>query len=171
MRTREDLAWAAGLFEGEGSFSYSKHTGGTGRQVQARAELAMTDEDVVRRFHQIIGIGAVDSKHTPSMQAAGHKPQWRWRVWSYEQIQAVVAMFWPWLGQRRRGRAKEVLGVVNASTVPYRERYPVGACRRGHEWSDTNTAIRANGSRRCRMCRRVSKSLDHFQVTAATKGT
>ena len=41
---RENLAWAAGLFEGEGSLTHAKR----GRYFSLQVELGMTDEDRVR---------------------------------------------------------------------------------------------------------------------------
>src|SRR5207245_5183125 len=50
-QSAEDIAWAAGLFEGEGSITQS---GG-----RVRLSLKMTDEESVRRFAKIIQRGTV----------------------------------------------------------------------------------------------------------------
>src|SRR5689334_3983660 len=46
---KEGLAWAAGLFEGEGCFHFASRAN---RVIVA--SLTTTDEDVVRRFHAIV---------------------------------------------------------------------------------------------------------------------
>jgi hypothetical protein len=106
---REDLSWAAGLFEGEGCFTYLP--AGISRPI--RASLGMTDEDVVRKFHKIIQLGTVDGPITPSPDKRFnnriYKPKWVWRVDSFERVQAVGAMFWPWLGIRRKNKFREIL--------------------------------------------------------------
>jgi len=116
VRNRENLAWAAGLFEGEGSFSaglYSrKHlvSGATRKYQSIQANLRMTDEDVVRRFGAIVGVGSVHGPyHHPSPTRPNVKPFWMWQAAGFQQVQAIIAMLWAWLGCRRRDRAAEVL--------------------------------------------------------------
>lgn len=129
MRDRAEVAWAAGLFEGEGCFTMTDHAGASRRLTQGRIELAMTDEDDVRRFHAVMGFGAVDGPlQRPSR--GSRKPYWRWRAWTFETIQATVAMFWPWLGARRRARAREVLSGLRERTKSWSQRYP------GHDGRD-----------------------------------
>lgn len=103
LRTRENLAWAAGLFEGEGSFTFARR----GKYVSIVAELGMTDEDRVRRFHEIVGAGSVTTHSNPA------KAHWKtihvWKTGSFEGVQSVIALLWEWLGPRRRNRAKEIL--------------------------------------------------------------
>jgi hypothetical protein len=103
MWNREDLAWAAGLFEGEGCFTISN-------DVPA-CSLGSTDNDVVLRFRETIGFGAIYS--------FTRKDPWKdglqWWTTNFEHTQAFVAAVWPWLGERRRARAYE-------SLATYRER-------------------------------------------------
>jgi hypothetical protein len=98
---REEIAWAAGVFEGEGSFTMSGH-----RRNSHTATVSMCDEDVVRRFYKAVGIGYVNGPYQNS--GINRKPYYRWQTARFEHVQALVAMLWPWLGQRRRARAKEI---------------------------------------------------------------
>lgn len=103
--TREQLAWAAGLFEGEGSFTFQKR----GKYVAIVAELGMTDEDRVRQFHDIIGVGNVTTHSKP---VKSHwKTMYIWKTASFEGTQTVIAMLWSWLGPRRKTKAKEILSL------------------------------------------------------------
>lgn len=97
-RSREDLAWAAGLWEGEGCF-----TGVKNRVPQAT--MSMTDEDVMRRFAVVIGFGTIYAVTKP----APRKNCWMWQSRTFESFQATVALLWPWLHERRRARAAELL--------------------------------------------------------------
>ncbi len=99
LRTRENLAWAAGLFEGEGCFSSA---GGRG----LHASVNMTDEDVVRRFQSVVQMGIIYPRKPARV---GWKPQWQWLIGSFEHFQALGAMLWPWLHARRRARFKTIL--------------------------------------------------------------
>lgn len=102
----EDLAWAAGLFEGEGSISLSR-----GRP---RIQIQMSDEDVVRRFHEAVGCGSVSGPSTsPSRHkyAANPKPIWTWQASGFvrkQDVQKTLLAMWPHLGSRRRARALEL---------------------------------------------------------------
>lgn len=53
----EQIAWAAGLFEGEGTWNaYQVKPRG---KIQMQARVGMTDRDVVERFAEVIGFGKV----------------------------------------------------------------------------------------------------------------
>ena len=97
MATSEEIAWAAGLFEGEGTFSFS--------QQRARASMASTDIDVLERFRGIVGVGGIGAV---SPRKPHHKPAWQW--WANgADAEAVFNAFAPWLGERRRKRGGEVI--------------------------------------------------------------
>lgn len=93
--TAEEIAWAAGLFEGEGSFSNP-----------GCASLKMTDMDSVAKFRDIVGFGSVI--WNPGRKE-GWKDTWKWRVSNRMDFELVLDMFWPWLSLRRRQRAMEIL--------------------------------------------------------------
>jgi hypothetical protein len=111
--TPQELAWAAGLFEGEGTFVVFKN-GGPAAYRYPQAKVSMTDEDVVRRFGDVLGFGTVNGPYD-SYGARGkrRKPIWTWHGNGLEKTQALVAAFWPWFGERRRGRAAEVLHLAS----------------------------------------------------------
>ena len=69
--TDTDLAWFAGIVEGEGTFSSQ---GRHGSRRRPEIAVSMTDEDVIRRCHRITGVGGVSRYET------GFKPMFRWRV-------------------------------------------------------------------------------------------
>src|SRR3990167_9215425 len=106
---REGLAWAAGLFEGEGYFSIPK---ANGRVASITTGInGFTDLDVLQRFMTIAQMGRILGPYNRLSPTTGlpQKPSYQWLVCSFEEVQALVAMLWPWLGARRRGRAKECL--------------------------------------------------------------
>lgn len=128
---KHDIAWAAGLFEGEGSIG----GGLIGTKAAARLFLCTTDKDVLERFREVVGLGVIESG--PRKSSLGKKPIWLWRVSSFQHTQAIIAAFWPWLGSRRRGRAQEVLAANTRRT--YGHRYVGGICRAGrHEVTAQN---------------------------------
>ena len=96
--TEAEIAWAAGIFEGEGTFSAKKAYG----KVYPHAAVEMKDQDIVRRSHKIVRVGTWsqrkvrDSRYTSSVQdIAGFR--------------ALVDLLGPWLGTRRKARANQIL--------------------------------------------------------------
>ena len=89
--TRENIAWLAGLLEGEGSFLFHR-----GKSLVI--SMAMTDEDVVRRAQQIACIGGV---YGPYVRGE-FKPQWVFRCTDSATSYALMVAILPWLGTRRR---------------------------------------------------------------------
>lgn len=114
MDASHKIAWAAGLFEGEGCLCFSK-------KGAAFCAVAMTDEDVVRAFSSVIGFGNVNG---PYSNARGFKckkrkkPIWRWSAHGFESLQRLCDMFSPYLGQRRSARLREILSKRKALPAP-----------------------------------------------------
>jgi hypothetical protein len=98
VQYRADLAWAAGLFEGEGCFYLQ--TQATGR-VHPRAALASTDIDILQRFQKIMGFGKIYPKNS----GPGNKPIWMWAANQIRHTFATISALFPLLGERRRAQA------------------------------------------------------------------
>jgi hypothetical protein len=108
--TREELAWAGGLFEGEGSFTVSARNRGEVRVLHPVAQLSMVDQSPLLRFAAAVGMGAVYGPYAHK----GHihnRPLYAWSVFGFERTQALIAYLWPFLSERRRLRAAEVLSL------------------------------------------------------------
>ena len=92
-----EIAWAAGLFEGEGSITQN------GGRLFIR--LKMTDEDVVLRFAEIARYGEVYGPYNHQLRDGYvRKPYWVWLAPEYDALE-VLEMLWPWLSERRRAQA------------------------------------------------------------------
>jgi predicted DNA-binding protein (UPF0251 family) len=119
MWTREDLAWAAGLIEGEGCIF--ARTPGPNRKTQGRnffVTVAMTDEDVIRKLHGVLKVGTVTGPYFSKQPR--RKPRWAWQTNTFEAGQAVAAAIWPWLCSRRRARIKEALAIYHSADVKHK---------------------------------------------------
>jgi hypothetical protein len=112
--TRENLAWLAGIFEGEGYVqgrprTYKRKDGREFTTVGFRMTISMTDEDVITRAHQIAGVGNLNGpRRSPSMVARGAKPMWDFDAAGVEAYALCVAL-WSWLGERRRSQMKTAM--------------------------------------------------------------
>lgn len=117
---REDLAWAAGLFEGEGCFTSRRDY----RLVFAKrppcVAISMTDKDRLDKFMAIVGMGRV----VPLNPRTNCKPSWRWLATSFEECQGVVGLLWAWLGPRRREAAQIMLANAVTKSKVMRGREP-----------------------------------------------
>ena len=108
--TSEQCAWAAGLFEGEGTMLVQQMPlkyGDIGREV-VRLRIRMTDRDVIEKFAGIVGCGKTSG---PEMFPGrmNSKPQWRWDTAKEGDVRMLLTVFMPHLGKRRRARAEEVI--------------------------------------------------------------
>ena len=106
--TRLELAWAAGLFEGEGT-AYNSPDRRWPTTPRISLAVRMTDEDAVRRFGTAVNVGKVYGPYGP-YQHRSSKPEWMWSTGKFEHIQAVIAMLWWGLGSRRKAQCRTVLG-------------------------------------------------------------
>ena len=98
-----DAAYLAGLFDGEGSVDY-KQRYSTQRKNRPRKykvwrislEMSMTDEAVIRRVHEITGVGTVrlNIKNRSPSSKPHWKNQWRWRC-SHRDALTVAKLMWP----------------------------------------------------------------------------
>lgn len=112
-RTIEEIAWAAGLFEGEGTCCVVRN----GKSLRATVELTSTDEDVVRKFHRIMGCGKLTCRDRPP-----NKPAWKWYAYSAGIVIEVLTVLLPFLGERRTKEAEVVLERArNTRMYPNRE--------------------------------------------------
>lgn len=151
-----DVAWAAGLFEGEGCWCVT-HPSPTQTQMQVR--LAMTDRDVVERFATVMGCGTVRTRDHDAHQAKGWKPLHEWYVYEAAKVREVIALLAPHMGTRRRAKAEEVLA-AGAGILPYGTKRT--HCRKGHTYAGDNVIVEHTmrhgepyTARRCRECRRA----------------
>ena len=107
--SREDAAWLAGLYDGEGCLSQQ---GKTKHRYWVLA-ISMTDEDVVRRAYEVTKAGCFMGPLTcPSL--AKYKPVYRWSVNSQQAIYEVTRAMLPWLGERRSAKVAEFVADYEA---------------------------------------------------------
>jgi hypothetical protein len=95
-----DIAWLAGLYEGEGTLW--KASPGSAALV-----ISMQDEDVIRRCLEITGMGQVSS--TGKVYGRERRPRCQWVVSRRELLLVLLPMLYPYLGSRRKARVDEIL--------------------------------------------------------------
>ena len=97
-----ELAYLAGVFDGEGSFgNWSK---GKDKCKEFRASIEMGDGDVILRFLTYFKKGSITVR-VPSNEK--HKMMYHWRV-NHDKGKDVVRLMLPYLSKRRQAKFHEV---------------------------------------------------------------
>ena len=107
MISSEDIAYIAGLFDGEGSIYYAKriekkkkHKGKgyrTSMSQRISMEVTMTDESVIRWLHEVLGVGTVVKKPRKGLRKDGTRylMQYKWRC-TFRDAFYVCRLLWPY---------------------------------------------------------------------------
>ena len=128
MKSSTDIAYIAGLFDGEGSIYYArrpekkkKHTGkGYRTTVSQRIsmEITMTDESVIRWVHEVLGCGTVNKKPRKGLRKDGTKylMQYKWRC-TFRDAYYVCVLLFPY-AHTKLEKIQKIIG--HYSTQQYR---------------------------------------------------
>lgn len=89
ISSREDLAWAAGYFDGEGS-SFLKKNGKFNNKNLA-ISIAQNDPETLKKFFGIVQKGKLYEYRV-----------WQWKTTNFADSQFVIGLLWPWLGSIKK---------------------------------------------------------------------
>lgn len=106
--TRTEIAWLAGLIEGEGSFVVIP--------TKVRLTVAMTDSDIIKRLHNVTNVGHIHPCRTRAKEH--YKPVTIWAVSRQRHLYPLVKLIRPWLGQRRGEAADKMLEWIEEKMAP-----------------------------------------------------
>jgi hypothetical protein len=110
----EELAWAGGFFDGEGSTYLEKHRTHSGYFVPVLyvpqcAEIGIAPE--LLRLKSALGdVGAISGIRR---DRPDRKPHRRWRVVTAVKAQLVLHLLWPFLGEVKRTQARRVMQTIH----------------------------------------------------------
>lgn len=90
---REELAHAAGIFDGEGHTSCRLSQAG---RVRLTLRVGQRHPELIERFAATIGFGNITT-----LDREG-RPYWVYSITRFEHVQAAGAMLWHWLGPIKR---------------------------------------------------------------------
>ncbi len=106
----ERLAWAAGIFDGDGTIgAYSQ--GERTRHLHLTASIVQASESgdaptALTRFRDYVGLGNVNGPYPP--RGWSKLPQYRWQLGGM-RVEDLIAMLRPWLSPVRLAQAEEAL--------------------------------------------------------------
>jgi len=107
LTSEADIAYIAGLFDGEGSIYYAKrpekkkkHKGeGYRTSISQRIsmEITMTDKSVLMWVHEVLGVGTLRKKPRKGLRVDGTKylMQYKWRC-TFRDAYYVCCLLWPY---------------------------------------------------------------------------
>lgn len=100
--TNQEIAWVAGILEGEGCFDGN----GTGKNPRVRVELK--DHDVIERLHALIG-GKISypKQRNPGKWSATALLS----VCGRAEVEPLLRAIRPWMSERRGEKVDELLEI------------------------------------------------------------
>lgn len=107
----EEIAWVAGILEGEGCFDFNDIY----LRNYPRVRLEMKDEDIIRRVHALIG-GKIYFRKRKQKQ---HSDTYRLTINQRFYLEPLLLQILPWLGTRRKVVVQEQIDWYNAHPVVY----------------------------------------------------
>jgi hypothetical protein len=146
----EELAWAAGFFDGEGSTYLEKHRTRADHfypvmYVPQTADIGTAPE--LLRFRAALGLGNISGVCRPKPP---RRPYRRWRAVTPAKVQLALHLLWPFIGDIKRAQARKTMQVIHRQPDLMRGNPAFGVagtryCLRGHDkW---NARIRPYKSR------------------------
>jgi hypothetical protein len=100
-----DIAWLAGLIEGEGCISLRMNDRGYARPTVA---VSMTDLDVLERAHRVSGLGTIKPRKWNN-KPAHWKDAWIWSISGRDDLYALLVAIYRFMGKRRGARIMEIV--------------------------------------------------------------
>jgi len=161
----ESCAWAAGLFDAEGSTSLSDRKSGSGYKA---IEASVTQggsvvPQVLLRFAAYVALGRVNG---PYEQEGANAPVYRWRIHTVDEVRRMLHVLLPWLGVVKRRQAYAAIAVIDAQPSRQRGRLEWGShktqCIHGHEYASARVrryvgrgvGIQRRANKQCLACAR-----------------
>jgi hypothetical protein len=113
----KEIAWLAGLLEGEGCFSPNHSTRKSAPSPQIT--LVMTDEDIVGRVSKIFNCHYRPIKRTAHNMKMGYKQAFRLFIGGAHAIGWMQTIY-PFMGERRKEKIRHTLSVwLQAPKKPF----------------------------------------------------
>jgi hypothetical protein len=102
-----DLAWASGLFEGEGSVGTRKTRFNSHGGTDCQVAIEMFDEEPIRKVASIMAVGKV---YGPYKRETGYS--WKWAAVSKNEILYVYDKLSSYLSMKRKREFNKVLKIL-----------------------------------------------------------
>lgn len=150
---REEIAWCAGFFDGEG------HTG-CEPNGYIRISVSQVNRQPLERLQAAWGCGIIRFQRS---NRVNQNDFFTVTVSGYERCQHVLALMWMFLSEPKRQQGTQAL-LKARKVTPRIHSVPEGSlptgmrthCPAGHEYDEQNT-YRYKGKRACKKCRAANQ--------------
>lgn len=117
----DELAWVAGLLEGEGCFSLGPWVNRvkSDKIRQIRVTCEMTDLDTIQRLHEYSGIGSIRREARIDKRYDNAKPLWGWSASKRREIVPFLESILPYMSSRRTSKINELLEYAREHPMIY----------------------------------------------------
>jgi hypothetical protein len=107
----ELLAWAGGLYDGEGCASLTPHRTHEGHfsPEVAVTQSGVTRPQVLERLRDFVGCGRI---YGPYEQEGANLPVYRWKAAAHRDVEYSLYVLAPWIGSVKRDQARRVSRVL-----------------------------------------------------------
>ena len=161
----DSFAWAAGLFDAEGSTSLSDRSSRPGyKAIEATVTQGGVDiPQELARFARCLSLGRVNG---PYDQEGANEPVYRWRIHTVDDVRRMLHVLLPWLGIVKRRQAFAAIAVIDDQPVLPRGRVDWGShkthCVHGPEYAlarmrpyvGRGVGIQRRDNQQCLVCTR-----------------
>jgi len=103
---KEELAWAAGFFDGEGCVSARERDDSA--KIEINIGQANSPETLIRFKNAVGGIGKIGGPYPPKRNS-NHSPYFKYWATSFERVQFIAGCLWPFLCSVKRGQFYDTL--------------------------------------------------------------
>lgn len=93
---REQLAWAAGFFDGEGHIGVVTPKSGN---AHIHIQVVQTEEGPLQRLQTVLNVGRI---YGPYNHGGNRRPYKQLHIDRFESVQHTVCALWPWLSAPKK---------------------------------------------------------------------
>ena len=109
MASPHGIAWASGLFEGEGSIT-CRYVPNRKNSIRVQLTMSSSDKDALENFAASVNCGRVLGPYPG--QREGNKERYNWHVQNMRDCLYVLGQMYPYLMARRKEKADEMLHMI-----------------------------------------------------------
>ena len=111
---KEKLAWAAGFFDGEGCTTFKANQKKPNGRMYGIPVLQVTQCSNLEKYPEVLekfneAVGRLGHQYGPYNKKSAAQLYYQLDITGFEEVQAVVAMLWPWLSSVKRQQAEKAL--------------------------------------------------------------
>lgn len=150
----EDIYWAAGFLEGEGSFMKNRNKNDCGTIIVSCSQVQKEPIDKLLFIFKCGNISFYERKNSNKKWS----DVYIWRAYG-EYAEDIMKLIYPIMSEKRKDQINTCLSWYALRHGKNFQKSGRKTCRSGrHEWTNENTFIDSRGKRTCRLCDRETKN-------------